>query len=698
MTSRNAPLITVIAALLAAVTALVWAGRGFADTTTAPGGDGCPAVAGIFVPGTWETTAAADTSDPKGMLAPIATELTESFGARFQAVTVAYPAKAMDGMLYGDSEAQGVTAVKSSISDISNRCSATKFVLAGYSQGADAAGDVASAIGCHQDPVPASRVIAVGLLADPKQGTQGGKLVGTPLSGTGIRGTRADGFCQLSAVTAQICQPGDRYCNTTDSSNPVLSSLAKLITDPTTGTGTLTTTPTPTHTATTTPTAKTPATATATPRPTPTPTKLTTTTQATTPASPAVPGAKTPDRTQALDAGFSIKDLASVPAAIARIIDAARNGTTDASTLAADAGTVATVLTKLTDLNTWVGANPAAQQQLSTASPNSGQGDAATVLSAVKNLDLTSVVTALSTIAQKATATSGGDNALAAAATVLSNATSTLTSVQSGLGNAAGVLSLLKPATVINQVANVATNTVSFAANLPKILTTLGQIGAVVGDASKDLAAKVRGVHDTFRTLNSLCQPLVTMAASVDLKTVGSLIALIPDTTGVAPIAGVIVSILGNLDVVGLARQIGQLQEDLWKIVETITGGGDLIAIGASFANLVPTLLGFASLALTTLTGTGTKTDASQLNVPLTTSGGGADLSSLASTLTNAASSQGATDLSTLVNDGLTAVDFVKSGAHQSYDTYVVDSAGHTALQWLALWFANRIRQVGIGV
>ncbi|MCX4097693.1 cutinase family protein [Nocardia sp. alder85J] len=626
-------------------------------------GQGCPAVAGVFVAGTWETGQDADPRQPVGMLAPIATALGQKFGAGFTAIFPAYPARAMDGLAYGDSESLGVAAASQALSDLAERCTATKFLISGYSQGADAAGDLAAAIGCRRSPVPPSRILAVGLLADPQQGTAGGKLVGPPVQGTGIRGTRAGGFCALSAVTAELCATDDLYCSTSAASNPVIAALGRVLTQPT---GAMSA----------------PSSATQAPD---------------SPVSTSAPDSA--GVTRSLTSGVAETDLARLPAELTAVIGASRSGGADPAALTAAATNARDTLGRLTDLSTWISANPDARQQLSTATQGTSDQSAGQVLDTVgsgaSNLSAaTTALTTLITALSGTTTTAGAGPDIASAADTLASSTAALTTPADLLAHAAPALSLLKPSTLIGQVTNVAANTLAFGGHLPEILDTLGRIPAAVTAGDTDLAGKVRTVHDLFGTVNHLCEPLVQMAAGVDLHTVAAILAAIPDPSGVAGIASLVVSMLGNLDVVGLARQVGQLQEDLWHIVETLTSGADLATIATAFVQLIPTVLGFATTALDTITGT--KSSHAD-DVTVTGSGGVTDLAGLASQLTQAASSHGADDVSQLVGDGITAASFVGSGAHQSYDRYAVDSSGRTAVQWLTDWFGNRIQQAGIG-
>ncbi|MBF6333190.1 cutinase family protein [Nocardia transvalensis] len=575
-------------------------------------------------------------------------------------------------MSYGASEATGITAATGEITDIAGRCSAAKFVLAGYSQGADVIGDLAASIGCGKGPIPPDRVIAVGLIADPQQGTAGGKVVGPRLDGHGIAGPRPGGFCQLSAVTAQICDPRDKYCNTNAATNPILAGLGRILTGGSDQPGA----PTPAE-------------------PPPAGDNPTGNTDQT--GAPGVDAAKLQALTQSLMSDFGRGDLSKLADNLNAVVSQALSGRIDSGAVTA----VQDTLRSLADLVRWASGNPSVTERLAQAPASSPEHHASQVLAAAKNSNLGTALDSLAAIASHAGQADGASATdVADPANALASSTAPLTAMPADtLSQATTVLSILKPSTVFEQVVNVATNTLDFATNVPKILDTLRQIATVVADGGIDLPAKVRGLHEQFGTLNNLCNPLVKMAAGVDLHMVSSLLALIPDPHGVAQIASVIVGMLGNLDVVRLALQVGGLQEQLWGIAEAITGGGNLVDIGARFVGLIPTLLGFATTAVNTLTGAA-KTPTAALDTPQSgelpaTMGGASSLAGLAESLVNGAS-QGAADLGQLVADGVSAASFFASGAHQGYDRFVVDESGRTAVTWLTEWFAGRIRQVGV--
>ncbi|MEC3918973.1 cutinase family protein [Nocardia sp. CDC160] len=195
----------VVAALVAEVAAVgVW-GMGAPQAVAAPAD--CPALSVIAVPGTWETS----DSDPReGMLSLVTRGLPGSVRVDY----VSYPATALpwEGEVYGRSEREGVNNTRGMIADLAGRCGATRFALVGYSQGANVAGDVAAEIGSGIGVIPPDRLVAVGLLSDPRRSPTD-LLIGPPVEGAGAAGARPGGFGWVSPVVRTICAVGDLYCS-----------------------------------------------------------------------------------------------------------------------------------------------------------------------------------------------------------------------------------------------------------------------------------------------------------------------------------------------------------------------------------------------------------------------------------------------------------------------------------------------------
>lgn len=168
----------------------------------------CPVSQVVYVPGSSETTPAADPSVPVGILGQVAAKVPAL------ATFTPYPATLLNP-LYPVSVQAGITAATAELVATRQHCPLTKFALVGYSQGADVAGDLGSQIANGLTAIPADRLVGVGLIADPKR-SPSDPLIGTPVPGTGVLGTRPAGFGSVPVVT--FCAPGDVVCSYTGGS------------------------------------------------------------------------------------------------------------------------------------------------------------------------------------------------------------------------------------------------------------------------------------------------------------------------------------------------------------------------------------------------------------------------------------------------------------------------------------------------
>lgn len=171
----------------------------------------CPALNVVAVPGTWETSSTPDPARGNGMLAAV----TSGLPAGTRVDYVQYPATAFpwEGDVYAASRQRAVDNARALIAATAAQCSSTRFALVGYSQGADAAGDLAAEIGTGLGVVPPHRLVAVGLLSDPRR-SETDILVGPSVVGNGAGGSRVGGFGFVSADVRTICAAGDLYCST----------------------------------------------------------------------------------------------------------------------------------------------------------------------------------------------------------------------------------------------------------------------------------------------------------------------------------------------------------------------------------------------------------------------------------------------------------------------------------------------------
>ncbi|WP_245717244.1 cutinase family protein [Nocardia jejuensis] len=188
-----------------AITTGVLAATGAPPAAATP--SDCPDLYVVAVPGTWETSR----EEPgQGMLAQVTRGLPGNVRTEF----VSYAATAMpwEGEVYGRSKHEGVANARGLVANMAAKCAATKIALLGYSQGADAAGDLAAEIGTGLGVVPPDRVAAVGLLSDPRRSPTDA-LIGPPVSGRGAGGVRAGGFGWLTPKVRTFCAEGDLYCS-----------------------------------------------------------------------------------------------------------------------------------------------------------------------------------------------------------------------------------------------------------------------------------------------------------------------------------------------------------------------------------------------------------------------------------------------------------------------------------------------------
>ncbi|MFJ1460978.1 cutinase family protein [Nocardia sp. N2S4-5] len=239
-------------------TAAVLTASAYALPATAPAAPapGCPKFTTVLVPGTWEThpdpsidprlgtgTDAARPA-PATMLAPVADALQARYGRDLAVATVSYSASISP--TYAASESDGEHALAALLTQL---CPTTQVLLVGYSQGAQVAGDLATRIGHGQGPIPASRVLAVGLVADPRRASTTPHL-GESAGGEGVAGPRTQDFGALNDRTRTVCARGDLYCSASPHTDPVLTTLGRAFTStpepaPTPGTGTTSVTPAP---------------------------------------------------------------------------------------------------------------------------------------------------------------------------------------------------------------------------------------------------------------------------------------------------------------------------------------------------------------------------------------------------------------------------------------------------------------------
>lgn len=201
----------------------------------------CPDVQFLAVPGTWESSSDDDphnpTANPASLMLHITDPVRQQFPeSRVDVYTVPYVAQFSnpvaippDGQQsYNNSRSEATQRATDELSRMSSECPLTNYVIAGFSQGAVVAGDIAARIGAGDGPIEADKVLGVTVIADgrrtlgPGQPTEIGEsppgvgaevaLKGLTVPGITMTGPRA-GFGSLADRSHTICAPGDLICD-----------------------------------------------------------------------------------------------------------------------------------------------------------------------------------------------------------------------------------------------------------------------------------------------------------------------------------------------------------------------------------------------------------------------------------------------------------------------------------------------------
>lgn len=197
----------------------------------------CYPAALIAIPGTWESKDNVKPDDDLGLLGVI-TKALKKGGANVRTYTVAYPAE-VGGIAgigtgqdvpYAGSKGKGIANAEAAAAEILGGCPGTKLYISGFSQGADAAGDLLASIAAGTSSIKASDVGGGFLLADPKRNptsstpegdVPGAKVrvkgseqfLGPNVPGWGILGTPRS-FGSLAERVFSYCNPKDMICAT----------------------------------------------------------------------------------------------------------------------------------------------------------------------------------------------------------------------------------------------------------------------------------------------------------------------------------------------------------------------------------------------------------------------------------------------------------------------------------------------------
>ena len=208
--------------------------------------DWCPAVEVASVPGTWESAADDDPfnpqANPASFMLSITTPLQQMYDIdEVRVFTVPYTAQFRNiqtsrgraEMTYDDSRAEGTAKLSGELRFVAETCPSTKFVIAGFSQGAVIVGDVASQIGNNAGPIDPERLLGAVMIADGRRENGVGVNPGADVTGVGaeiamqplqrvvsaatpgatMTGPRPGGFGVVADRAIEICAPDDAVCD-----------------------------------------------------------------------------------------------------------------------------------------------------------------------------------------------------------------------------------------------------------------------------------------------------------------------------------------------------------------------------------------------------------------------------------------------------------------------------------------------------
>jgi hypothetical protein len=162
-------------------------------------GSGCADVEAIGIRGTTE---------PQGggiVAGPLASALQDQLDQTVKTLNLVYPAS----FDYQRSKAQGVTALRAELSKTSSACPDTRFVLIGYSQGADVIGDT-----LQSGNVPAADQIgAVAMFGDPAFNSKEDFVTGSFRTGTnGVFPRKTGALDEFADRIVSFCNVDDTFC------------------------------------------------------------------------------------------------------------------------------------------------------------------------------------------------------------------------------------------------------------------------------------------------------------------------------------------------------------------------------------------------------------------------------------------------------------------------------------------------------
>lgn len=170
-------------------------------------GKACTPVTLIVMRGTGETSPGVATDRPLGVMKNV-TEKLQFSQTELRVHYVGYPAS----FNYIASKNEGYKNARGTIEEYAKKCD-TKFILAGFSQGAQVLGDLTGEIGKQEIPIKPGRLLGVYLLGDPERNAGFRPAIGIQGGGHGVFGPRTGSFGSASSKVVEYCAARDPICD-----------------------------------------------------------------------------------------------------------------------------------------------------------------------------------------------------------------------------------------------------------------------------------------------------------------------------------------------------------------------------------------------------------------------------------------------------------------------------------------------------
>ncbi|MEU1431360.1 cutinase family protein [Nocardia sp. NPDC005746] len=203
----------------------------------------------------------------------------------------------------------------------------------------------------------------------------------------------------------------------------------------------------------------------------------------------------------------------------------------------------------------------------------------------------------------------------------------------------------IDPGPVFAQAIKVGAGWSATAANIPAILAKLTGLQDLIE------AGNIPAAHQIAKDLNTALGPLVQAAAGVDLPLVASVIRAAGgvDPTGWTAATSVLADALTQIDIVGIATNLGRVEDSLWRAADALAHDNALAA-AAELVTLTPAGLDLAGSVL------GPFTSAIR-----------SDLRAAARTLISLGDPDSVNNLMEMTRQGVDLANFYASKAHVDY-------------------------------